>query len=342
MGGGSSPPQPVPAGDVAQTQQQYNTAAGQASQRGSMVNQTNWLGSLGYTQIGTNPDGTPIYSATSALSPQQQQLYNILTGTQTAAGQGGQNLIQGANYGSTSPTQAIGTGASGISGQMMQGYMSLMQPFFTTQTQQLDTQLRNQGLNPSPTADPANPSTWGPYERAMYQNQTTQAQQVAGAAANFQPQAFQEATSLYTLPATLGTQLAQFGQYTAPGTQWAQTPGLSINPADYAGAVSQMENIQEQNYQAEIAQQDALMSGLFGTAGKLGGAAILASDRRLKRHIKKIGKLENGLSVYTFKFAGSDLPYTGLMADEVMKVKPWAVLTDKNGYLLVNYDEAMK
>src|SRR5258706_9287311 len=156
LGGGSSPPTVRDPGQVAATQQGYNTQAAQASQRGSMVNQNNWLGNLGYQQIGTDPNtGVPIYGSNLNLSPQQQQLYNTLTGTQQAAGQQGQSLLGGANYGGTSPTDAIGTGTSGISGQLMSGYMKQMQPFFTTQTTELDTRLRNQGLNPSPTADPA-------------------------------------------------------------------------------------------------------------------------------------------------------------------------------------------
>ena len=340
-GGGPPPPQPIPAGQVAQQQQQLNTASGQASQRGSMVNQANPFGSLNYQQIGVGPDGTPIYGSSLNLSPQQQQLYNILTGTQTAAGAAGQGLLAGAGYGNTSPTQAIGTGASGISGNLMSGYLGLMQPFFTQQTQQLDTQLRNQGLFPSPSADPANPQTWGPYERAMYQNQTTQSQQVAGAAAQFQPQAFQEATSLYTLPAQLGMQLAGFGQYQLPTNALIQTPGLQVSPADYTGAVAQQENIQEQNYQAEVARQNAFINGLFGSVGKVGAAAIM-SDRRLKEDIKRIGTLPNGLPVYSFKFKGSKRRQVGLMADEVQKVKPWAIAYDNDGYMRVNYEEAVR
>lgn len=276
MGGGASPPTPADPGQVAGTQAGFNQQAGVQSQAGSITPQNNWLGSTNYTQTGTGPGGIPLYSESTQLSPQQQQLYNILTGTQTSAGQQGQNLLQGANYGApgNDPTTAIGTGTSGISGQMMSGYMKQMQPFFTQQTQQLDTQLRNQGLSPSPTANPSDPSTWGPYERAMYQNQTTQSNQVAGEAAQFQPQAFQEATSLYTLPATLGTQLAQFGQYTSPTSQLVQTPGLNISAPNYEGDVAQQEAALEANYQAQVAQQNALMSGLFSFGGNiLGGMA---------------------------------------------------------------------
>src|SRR5258706_6504089 len=342
LGGGSSPPTVRDPGQVAATQQGYNTQAAQASQRGSMVNQNNWLGNLGYQQIGTDPNtGVPIYGSNLNLSPQQQQLYNTLTGTQQAAGQGGQSLIQGANYGSQSPTQAIGNESSGIQGMLMNQWLQSQSPWMSQATSELDTKLKNQGLNPSPTANPNDISTWGPYEKAMGQLRQSQQMAVSGAASKFQPQAFSEASSLYGMPASLGMQLAGFGQYTSPGTALTQSPGANYQPADYTGAVNTMEQMQEQNYQAQVAQQNALMSGLFNLAGSLGGAMLKSSDRRLKRDIVKIGKLRNGLPVYSFKFLWSDEPLIGLMADDVVKVKPWAVLTDKDGYLMVDYNLAV-
>jgi len=340
MGGGSSPPTPIPAGQVAQTQQGFNTQAGMSSQAGSMVNQSNWLGSLGYQQIGTDPNtGVPIYGSNFNLSPAQQGLYNTLTGTQQAAGQGGQSLIQGANYGSQSPTQAIGNESSGIQGMLMNQWLQSQAPWMSQSSNELDTKLKNQGLNPSPTAT-NDPSTWGPYEKAMGQLRQSQQMAVSGAASQFQPQAFSEASSLYGMPASLGMQLAGFGQYTSPGTALTQSPGANYQPADYTGAVNTQEQMQEQNYQAQVAQQNALMSGLFNLGGSLGGAMI-KSDRRLKRDIVKIGKLRNGLPVYSFKFLWSNEPQVGLIADDVIKVKPWAVLTDKDGYLMVDYNEAV-
>ncbi len=340
MGGGSSPPQPIPAGQVAQQQQGFNATASDLSQRRSMVNQNSWLGSLGYQQVGTSPDGTPIFGSSLNLSPAQQGLYNTLTGTQQAAGQAGQGLIQGANYGSQSPTQAIGNESSGIQGMLMNQWLQSQAPWMSQSSTELDTKLKNQGLNPSPTAT-NDPSTWGPYEKAMGQLRQSQQMAVSGAASQFQPQAFSEASSLYGMPASLGMQLAGFGQYTSPGTALTQSPGANYQPADYTGAVNTMEQMQEQNYQAQVAQQNALMSGLFNLGGSLGGAMLKSSDRRLKRDIVKVGKLRNGLPVYSFKFLWSDEPLIGLMADDVVKVKPWAVLTDKDGYLMVDYNLAV-
>ena len=341
MGGGSSPPTPIPAGQVAQTQQSgFNTPVGQANQRGSMVNQDNMFGGLNYQQIGTGPDGTPIYGSSLFFSPQEQQLYNTQYGARQAAGQGGQNLIVGANYGGQSPSQAIGSESSGIQGQLMSQWLSSQAPWLSQQSSELDTKLRNQGINPSPTAN-SDPSSWGAYEKAMGQLRQSQGMSVAGAASQFQPQAFSEATQLYGMPASLAMQLAGFGQPQSPGGSLVQTPGLNVNPADYTGAVNTMEQVQAQNYQAQVAQENALMSGLFNLGGSLGGAMIKSSDRRLKTNIIKIGKLQNGLPVYSFKFLWSDDPQVGLMADDVVKVKPWAVLTDKDGYLMVDYNLAV-
>jgi hypothetical protein len=238
-----------------------------------MVDQSNMYGNLSWKQIGTAPDGTPLYGSSLNFSPQQQSLYDLLTGSQTAAGQQGQNLIKGANYGSQSPTQAIGDQSSGIQGQMMSQWLKSQQPWMTQQTDQLDTKLRNQGINPSPTAT-NDPSTWGPYERAMGQNTQSQQMGVAGAASQFQPQAFQEATSLYQMPAQLGSALAQFGAPTSPGSSIVQAPGLQIGPPDLTGAVSAADKARMDAWQAEQQRQGSLMSGLFGLGGNiLGGMA---------------------------------------------------------------------
>ena len=46
------------------------------------------------------------------------------------------------------------------------------------------------------------------------------------------------------------------------------------------------------------------------------GSAFRFSDRRLKRDIRPIGKLPNGLNVYRFRYQWADEETTGVMADE--------------------------
>lgn len=72
-----------------------------------------------------------------------------------------------------------------------------------------------------------------------------------------------------------------------------------------------------------------------------GGRCYWVSDRRLKRNIHKIGKLENGLNVYTFNYIWDSALTVGVMADEVRKVKPEAVI-NINGFDLVDYSEILK
>ena len=66
-------------------------------------------------------------------------------------------------------------------------------------------------------------------------------------------------------------------------------------------------------------------------------SAFPSSDRRLKENIKQIGESISGLGIYTFNYIGKATKYIGTMADEVLKVKPEAVIV-RNGYMAVNYD----
>ena len=70
--------------------------------------------------------------------------------------------------------------------------------------------------------------------------------------------------------------------------------------------------------------------------GKFIGS-ILASDRRLKEDIKKVGQLDNGLNVYTYKYLNGKTTYVGVMADEVANVMPEALGPTMNGFMTVDY-----
>jgi hypothetical protein len=69
----------------------------------------------------------------------------------------------------------------------------------------------------------------------------------------------------------------------------------------------------------------------------------LMSDERLKENIKPIGKSSNGHNLYTWdwnnkaKELGINDPTTGVLAQEVMRYMPEAVIQNDNGYYMVNY-----
>jgi hypothetical protein len=79
------------------------------------------------------------------------------------------------------------------------------------------------------------------------------------------------------------------------------------------------------------------------------GAMIYAllSDIRLKDDIQKIGELENGLGVYTWRWneiarnQGVETPEIGVLAQEVAKVIPSAVFVRADGYLMVDYGQVL-
>jgi len=112
--------------------------------------------------------------------------------------------------------------------------------------------------------------------------------------------------------------------------------------ADILGATQMGYNAQMGNFNAQQAAQQGFNSGLMGLGGTLGAAAIM-SDIRTKEHIKQVGFLPNGLSVYEYEYkpkwkdkAGHG-KFIGVMAQEVEQVMPQAVITRPDGYKMVNY-----
>jgi hypothetical protein len=75
------------------------------------------------------------------------------------------------------------------------------------------------------------------------------------------------------------------------------------------------------------------------TAVLTGGTTtpVTPSDIRLKRDITRLVKLDNGLSLYRFRYLWSDTYYVGVMAQEVEQIVPQAVVRGSDGYLRVNY-----
>jgi len=81
--------------------------------------------------------------------------------------------------------------------------------------------------------------------------------------------------------------------------------------------------------------------GSLGTLASLGMMAFsMFSDRRLKENIKPVGKTDDGQKLYKYNYKGDPKTQIGLMADEVEKHHPEAVITHPSGYKMVNYDLA--
>ena len=100
---------------------------------------------------------------------------------------------------------------------------------------------------------------------------------------------------------------------------------------DYLSLLSgQNQANQVANQQANAAlQQSQLGWNQMAQLGQgIGSAAglMFLSDARFKADIKPVGRLDNGLTVYTFRYRHApELVQIGLLAQEVEKVKPLAV-----------------
>jgi endosialidase-like protein len=76
-----------------------------------------------------------------------------------------------------------------------------------------------------------------------------------------------------------------------------------------------------------------------GVAARTDWLIPMASDRRLKRDIEAVGRLDSGLSLYRYRYLWSDTEYVGVMAQEVAEILPEAVRRGADGFLRVDYEK---
>jgi hypothetical protein len=109
--------------------------------------------------------------------------------------------------------------------------------------------------------------------------------------------------------------------------------------ANIGGTASNISNLLGQAGNAQAAAGIGAAQAYGQGAQNVANTAMLAyalSDRRAKEDITQVGTLDNGLPVYTFKYKGSDTTHMGVMAQDVEKVNPDAVL-EIGGIKHVNY-----
>jgi hypothetical protein len=73
------------------------------------------------------------------------------------------------------------------------------------------------------------------------------------------------------------------------------------------------------------------------TQANCNGKGLCWSDLRLKRNAELIAHLDNGLNLYRYSYNWSDQLYVGVMAQEVARLAPEAVVRGENGFLRVDY-----
>jgi len=347
MGGGgflglgpapSAPPPPDYAGAARETAA-GNLAAAQTATAANRVNQITPYGNLNYAETGTDSRGNPIWTATQALSPEQQQILNMQNQASLGLGSaitsqlGQVQDVMGQGFNPNLPSTGFNAGEN-----YQDAYMRRLAPQLEQNRESMQARLANQGIVQGTQAYDNAMRQQAQRENDLLLGATTQGFGV-GSQAN--QQAFNQALTRYNLPLNTLSALRTGAQVQNPSfvnsAAQANTSG-----ADILGASQMGYNAQMGDFNAQQAAQQNFNQGLMG----LGGAGIMKySDIRMKENIKQIHWLPNGLPVYTYQYKDEfkDHPlaghgtHTGVMAHEVEAMYPQAVTTLDNGYKAVNY-----
>lgn len=133
--------------------------------------------------------------------------------------------------------------------------------------------------------------------------------------------------STFNQPMNTYNQLQTGAQAQQP--TFAGVPGANVAPTDVAGIINN-------GYANQVGAYNGTMQGL----GLLGAGALTKySDERLKENIDKVGETKGGNNVYAYNMKGDKRRQLGVMAQELMKKQPEAVLKTPSGYLAVDYSK---
>jgi hypothetical protein len=326
MGKSSSPPPPAP---------DYKSAA-EATAAGNRVNQITPYGNLTYTEGPRDSKGNQTFTANVTLSEDQQRL--LEQQNRTSLGLGGLQE-QGLDYVRnmiSQPFDTSGLAQTGINAgeQMSESVMRRLQPTLQMEQQQFDAQMANQGI---PLGSEAYANAKRMFDERQNDKLTSAIIQGTETGMRARTQGFNELGYMRNEPINTLSAIRSGSQVTNPN--FVTTPA----GPDYLSAAQSGYNAQLGASNAANAANSSFTSGLMQLGGTLGGAAIMASDLRTKENIKHIGFMANGLSVYEyeykpeFKDRWGHGKQTGVMAQEVEKVMPEAVVEHPDGYKMVNY-----
>lgn len=284
-------------------------------------------GSYSWTDPYTKESYTvPRFSVTQTLSPQQQ----AIKAQQDAAD------LNLASLGNTLSNQLGGQltgnfklGNAETEGRLMQLGRTFLDPMYSEQNNDLRTRLSNQGIKTGTEA----------YDREMRNLADNQNRGYNDLLMRARGQASQEMLTEDNQRINQISALLSGGQVSQPDFMTR----ASVSPMATTDNASIIANNYNQQLQAWKESQAAKGSIIGGVGGLFANALPLLSDKRAKEDIKKVGKTDDGMNVYSYRYKGQPQTQIGLMAQEVKKKKPKAVHTDKaTGLMSVDYKEALK
>jgi hypothetical protein len=316
----------------------------------NMVDQNTPYGGLTYSQTGTYADGTPKFTATQTLNPTQQAALNAQQGIELDTsnlardqiGRISQAVGQDFKLSDFGPQPVANADSrQQVIDSLMQQQTSRLDPRFAGEERDLRTRLANQGIAEGTEAYSNAMRDYNFGKNDAYQTAQNQAINAGGAEQSRQfgleSNAFQQqlANALTERNQPLNEMSALLGSGT--GVQqptYVSTPQTGVSATDVIGATSLSQNAAQNAYNQKMGSRNALI----GALGSAAAGAAMASDRRLKKNIRRIGKI-GPYKWYAYEYKGSDVRQVGVMAQEVLRIKPSAVVTMPNGFMAVKYGE---
>ncbi len=247
-------------------------------------------GSTTYAQSGdvetiTLPDGSttqvPRYNQTTTLSPEQQKLYDLTNQTQQNIGQVGvdQSKMIGGLLGKPVDYSDLQLDPSSFSAdrqRVEQAMYERMQPQLDRSREAEENRLVNQGFQRGTDAFTNAMGDLGRQENDLRLGITAaglgEQQGMYGMARDAAGYEMQRRTQQQNQPINSLTALMSGSQVSMPNVAGYNAPtvaGTNIGQNVYASNA-----IEQQQYQAKLAQQNAMIGGISGMAGTLGGAAL--------------------------------------------------------------------
>lgn len=283
-----------------------------------------YYGPTGNRVYSGDPNVAGSYRMDETLSPEQQALYQgrnsvagaLLGRSNTALGQ----LPVGFSFnGATDPT----------SNKFFENQKALLDRSFDRDETALTQKLANQGI---PMGSEA-------YDREVENFRRSKDDALSRASTDALTAGYSQA---------IGTRQQNLNEVAqALGGSQLTPVGSAGQPVDTANAYANQQAGINRQYQGDLAGYNAGVSGnnsMMGGLFSLGAAAlpklITMSDRRLKRDITLVGELLPGVGWYSYHYVWDKLDAprrNGVMADELERVVPDAVLYDPMGYAMVDY-----
>ena len=326
---GKSTPAPTPPKETSAAQTGSSVSTSIANAFLQNMNETTADGSKSFDQTGsysfTDPYtgqkyDIPRFSVTQTLSPAQQAIktqndqasLNLSTLGNSLSGTLGQQL-----------TGNFKLGNEAVEGRLMDLGRKRLDPMFAQRDEDLRTRLANQGIKAGSQAYDREMNNQGQQQNDAYNQLLLQGR----------GQASQELLTEDNQRINQIGALLSGGQVSQPDFMTGSQVG-AIPTTDNAAIIAN----------TDAARMNAWQQSQAATGSTLGGIGGLfaLSDERAKDDKHKIGKTEDGLGIYSFKYKGSPKTEIGLMAQEVQKKKPGAVAKRPDGLLAVNYAEALK